>query len=164
MTVLQTERLLLQQATFADAEFIYQLLNDPTFIDNIVDKGIRTLADAKNYIQTSLINSYETHGFGLYIVRLKANQTPIGLCGLVKRDGLDCPDVGYALLPDYVGQGYASEGAKACLDYGYQQLGINNIVAITSENNQGSIRVLEKIGLRRDKVMVLNGAACLLFV
>lgn len=163
MTVIQTERLVLQKATFDDAEFIYQLLNDPSFIDNIADKGIKTLDDAKNYIQKSLIDSYDNNGFGLYITRLKSDNTPIGLCGLVKRDELAWPDVGYALLPQFAGQGYASEGAKASLDYGFNVLGVEKIVAITSENNIGSIKVLEKIGLKREKVINIYNDECLLF-
>ena len=163
MTVIQTERLTLQKATFDDAEFIFQLLNDPTFIDNIVDKGIKTLDDAKNYIQQSLIDSYNTHGFGLYITRLKSDNTPIGLCGLLKREELEWPDVGYALLPEFVGFGYATEGAKASMEYGFKALGMSKIVAITSINNAASIKVLEKVGLRREKVIEIYGGESLLF-
>lgn len=162
-TVIKTERLALYKATFDDAQFIYQLLNDPTFIENIVDKGIKTLDDAKNYIQKSLINSYNKNGFGLYITRLKSDNTPIGLCGLVKRDELEWPDVGYALLPKFVGKGYASEVAKASIDYGTSELGIKKIVAVTSEKNIGSIKVLEKVGLKREKVIEINGDESLLF-
>ena len=163
MTIIQTERLTLQKATFDDAEFIFQLLNDPSFIDNIVDKGIRTLDDAKNYIQQSLIDSYNTNGFGLYITRLKSDNTPIGLCGLLKREELEWPDVGYALLPEFVGYGYATEAAKASMDYGFKALGMNKIVAITSFKNESSMKVLEKVGLKREKVIEIYGGESLLF-
>ena len=163
MLVLQTPRLKLVQASFDDAEFIYQLLNEKTFIDNIVDKGVRTLDDARNYIQKSMIDSYSQNGFGLYVARLIEDDTPIGTCGLLKRDELEWPEVGYAFLPQYTGRGYASEGAKAALDYGRNDLGIKKIVAITTDENTGSIKVLNKIGLFKQKVITIYDDECGLY-
>lgn len=164
MLILQTERLALRQANLADAPFIFDLLTDKTFIDNIADKGVKTLKDAENYIQQALLDSYEKNGFGLYITELKGDSTPVGICGLVKRDSLDCPDVGYAFLPKFTGQGFATESAQAVIKYGNDTLNLPRIVGITAPDNESSIRVLEKIGLVRDKMVSHDGIENILFV
>lgn len=153
MPILQTERLTLCHLTVNDAPFIFELLNDPDFLNFIGDRGIRTPNDAKNYIQTGPINSYEQHGFGLYLVRLKEGKTPTGLCGLLKRETLDDVDIGYAFLPEFRGKGYAFESAAAILKYGRTVLHLDRIVAITSPDNLASIKVLEKLGLQFEKNM-----------
>ncbi|MCJ8270546.1 MAG: GNAT family N-acetyltransferase [Psychrosphaera sp.] len=163
MQILQTERLSLHHATEQDAAFIYDLLTDQTFIDNIADKGVKNLDDARAYINDSLINSYNTHGFGLFLTKLKSDGTPIGLCGLLKRDDFDCPDVGYAFLPKYTGQGYATEAAKGAMVWGKETLGIKRIIAITMPGNKGSIKVLEKLGLVSNKTIDFMDSENLLF-
>ncbi len=163
MQIVQTERLSLHHATLDDAAFIYDLLTDQTFIDNIADKGVRNLDDARAYINESLIKSYNTHGFGLFLTKLKSDGTPIGLCGLIKRDVFDYPDVGYAFLPQYAGQGYATEAAKGAMTYGRDELGIKRIIAITSPDNKGSIKVLEKLGLHTNKTIDFMDSENLLF-
>ena len=163
MLVFETQRLSLHQATFDDAPFIFELLSDSTFIDNIADKGVKNLDDAKAYITASLINSYKANGFGLYIAKQKVDNLPVGLAGLVKRDTLDCPDVGYALLPQYTGIGYATELAKAVLAFGYDKLAVKRIVAITTADNKKSIKVLEKIGLTSTSTITFGDEQCLLF-
>ena len=146
--VLETERLILRHATTADNRFIFELVNDPAFIRNIGDRGVRTLADAERYVLDGPIASYEKFGFGMYVVEVRESGTPIGLCGFVKRDWLPDVDIGFAFLPQYRSQGYARESASAVRRYGHEVLGLTRIVAIVSPENADSIRLLEKIGLR----------------
>jgi RimJ/RimL family protein N-acetyltransferase len=146
--VLETERLTLRHASTADNRFIFELVNDPAFIRNIGDRGVRTLADAERYVLDGPIASYEKFGFGMYVVEVRESGTPIGLCGFVKRDWLPDVDIGFAFLPQYRSQGYARESASAVRRYGHEVLGLTRIVAIVSPENADSIRLLEKIGLR----------------
>lgn len=139
-----------------DAGFIVELLNDPSFLRFIGDKGVRTAEDARRYIRTGAMDSYERHGFGLWLVELKGSQIPIGICGLLKRDTLSDVDIGFAFLPPYRSKGYASESAAAVMDYGRTVLGLRRIVAITNDDNTGSHRVLEKIGMRFDRMIRLS--------
>ena len=147
MNVIHAERLVLRQLELHDAAFILELLNDAAFLRFIGDKGVRTLGDAREYILKGPIDSYVRHGFGLYAACL-LDGTPIGICGLVKRDGLADVDVGFAFLSRYRSKGYASESAAAVLLHARQVLRLQRIVAITSPDNWESIAVLEKIGLK----------------
>jgi RimJ/RimL family protein N-acetyltransferase len=156
LKILETERLLLRQFTDEDAEFILALLNEPSFIQNIGDRGVRTLADANSYILNGPLASYAKNGFGLFLVILKETNESIGMCGLIKRDGLDDVDLGYAFLPKYWSKGYAVECAQATREYARDVIGLKRLVAITDPANAGSIRVLEKIGLRFEKMIRLS--------
>ncbi len=157
MNILETERLALRQLTADDAEFILELLNEPDYIKNIADRGVRTAADARRYIENGPVASYAKNGFGLYAVTLKESGVPIGMCGLIKRDFWEDIDIGYAFLERYRRKGYAYEAASAIMDYGRNVLKIKRIVAFTTLDNDASIRVLEKIGLRFEKIMTLPG-------
>lgn len=148
MKILETDRLVLRRVSSDDAEFILELLNQPSFLRYIGDKGVRTTKDAVRYIQTGPVASYERFGFGLYLVELKENGVPIGMCGLLKRDTLPDADVGFAFLPHYWSQGYAFEAASSVMSFGREVLGLRRIVAITSLDNDASIRLLERIGLK----------------
>ena len=156
LRVLETERLIVRKLASDDAEFILKLLNEPSFLRYIGDKGVRTTADAIQYIQTGPIASYERFGFGLYLVALKETGTSIGICGLIKRETLADIDVGFAFLPAFWSKGYAFEAAGAVVAYGRDALGIRRIVAITSPDNDGSIRVLEKLGLKFERMIRLS--------
>ena len=156
LRVLETERLIVRKLASDDAEFILKLLNEPSFLRYIGDKGVRTTADAIQYLQTGPIASYERFGFGLYLVALKETGTSIGICGLIKRETLADIDVGFAFLPAFWSKGYAFEAADAVVAYGREALGIRRIVAITSPDNNGSIRVLEKLGLRFERMIRLS--------
>jgi RimJ/RimL family protein N-acetyltransferase len=147
MTLIETERLALREITTDDAEFLLQLLNEPSFLKNIGDKNVRTIADAASYALNGPIASYKQHGFGLYLVILKQTAVPIGICGLVKRELLPDADIGYAFLPAYWRQGYAFESTSAVKQYGLSKLGQQRILAIVNPENASSIRVLEKLGL-----------------
>jgi RimJ/RimL family protein N-acetyltransferase len=146
-TILETPRLLISCLAPEDAPFILELLNQPSFIQNIADKGVRDLDGARAYLQGGPMASYARHGFGLWKVSLKEDGRPIGICGLIKRDGLDDVDVGYALLERFWSRGYAVEAAAACLEHGFAKLGLPRIVAITAPGNEASGKVLERIGM-----------------
>jgi RimJ/RimL family protein N-acetyltransferase len=163
--VLETERLELRRLSPRDAAFIVELLNDADFLLNIGDKGVRNETDAFRYLSEGPLASYEKHGFGLWLVSVK-EEGPVGMCGLLKRDTLPDVDIGFAFLPQFRGRGYASEAATAVMRYGREALGIDRIVAIVSPGNERSINVLEKIGLRFDRTMVITPgeAAVQLFV
>lgn len=151
MIVLQTPRLVLRHLTPDDAEFMLGMLNEPSYIQNIGDRGVRTVDEARQFLLQGPIDSYARHGHGLYRVEAKQEGIPIGLCGLLHREYLQEVDVGYAFVPAAWGRGYAVEAAAACLAYGREQLGLVRIVAVTTPENTRSIRVLEKIGLRYEK-------------
>lgn len=156
MQVLETPRLRLRWVTTDDAPFIFELLNEPSFIQYIGDKGVRTLEDASTYILTGPVASYQRFGFGLYLVVLKDGLTPIGMCGLLKRDTLPDVDIGYAFRPEFWLKGYAFESASAVLAHGREAFGLRRIVAITSPGNAGSKALLEKLGMRYEETLSLS--------
>ena len=147
MKVLETERLLLRWLTVDDAEFIMALVNEPSWLRFIGDRGVRSVDDALGYIANGPAAMYARLGFGLFLVERRDDGVPVGMCGLIKRDGLDDVDIGFAFLPRFWGQGYALESAAAVLAYGQAELGFKRIVAITSKDNDRSIRLLESIGM-----------------
>lgn len=156
MTVVETERLTLRRLEDGDAEFILALLNDPSFLRFIGDKKVRTRDDARQYIANGPIASYERFGFGLYLTALRDGGVPIGICGLLKRDSLNDVDVGFAFLPPFRSKGYAFEAASAVMAYGRSVLGLRRIVAITSPDNEASIRLLEKLGMKFESMVRLS--------
>jgi RimJ/RimL family protein N-acetyltransferase len=156
MKVLETDRLVLRRFTPADAEFILALLNDTSFIRFIGDKRVRNLDDARNYILNGPVASYDRFGFGLYAVELKTVNVTIGMCGILKRDTLPHPDIGFAFLPAYWNKGYAFESAAAMMRHAREVLGLAQILAITSPDNQASAKLLEKIGLRFERQLKLS--------
>ena len=156
MRVLETERLVLRQLSTADAEFILELLNEPSFLRFIGDKGVRTLEDARQYILNGPVESYEKNGFGLYLVGLKDKATAIGICGLVKRDPLPDADIGFAFLPAYWSKGYAVESAAGVMNYAREVLRLDRILAITSPDNEASAKLLGKISLRFERMIKLS--------
>lgn len=157
MIILQTDRLTLRRLDLEDAPFIVELLNDPDFLRFIGDRGVRNPDDARKYLRTGPMASYREHGFGLFMTQLRDSATPIGICGLLRRPTLPDVDVGFAFLPAFRNQGYASESAAAVIDWGRQSLGLERIIAITSPDNTGSARVLERIGLRSAGLTRLAG-------
>jgi len=156
MIELNTERLLVRGFDTNDAEFILELLNQPSFIQFIGDKGVRSVDDARNYITTGPIESYRRHGFGLYLVELKDRKVPIGMCGVLKRESLPDPDLGFAFLPEYWGKGYAFEAASAALDQARDFFKLARILAITNPDNDASIKLLAKLGFQFERVMKLS--------
>jgi len=139
-----------------DAAFILELLNDPSFIRFIGDKGVRDLEAARNYILNGPVASYEKFGFGLNAVDLKEANVPIGICGILKRDTLPHPDIGFAFLPAHWNRGYAYEASAAVLAHAGNSLGINQVLAITTPDNEASAKLLVKLGLRFDRLIKLS--------
>jgi RimJ/RimL family protein N-acetyltransferase len=155
MVILRTERLELRELSLADDAFIMELLNEPGFMRHIGDKGVRSPADAREYIAAGPVASYRRFGFGLYLVSLRGRGEPIGICGLLKRDTLPDADLGFAFLSRHWSKGYAVESARAVLEHGRRRLKLARIVAITAPENHGSIAVLERIGLKFERMVKL---------
>ncbi|MFN0278449.1 MAG: GNAT family N-acetyltransferase [Pyrinomonadaceae bacterium] len=153
MKILETERLALRELDSAiDAEFIFELLNTPKFLKYIGDRGVRSADQAREFIENRYLQSYRDHGYGLYTVELKENKNPVGMCGFVKRDTLPDPDLGFAFLPEFEGRGYGFESANAVLQYGRDDLGFKTVLAITSQENDVSVNLLEKLGFNFDRI------------
>jgi RimJ/RimL family protein N-acetyltransferase len=139
--------------SITDAGFILTLLNEPSWLRFIGDRGVRTIDDAKNYIIQGPVAMYASLGFGLCAVELKDSGCPVGICGLMKRDYLDAADIGFAFLPAYWGKGYAYEAANAILNFAKADLGLKRILATTRPENIASQKPLEKLGLRFERLM-----------
>ena len=157
MTItLETERLRLRRVTEDDAEFVMRLLNEPSYLAHIGDKGVRTLDDARGYIRGNPMATYARHGFGMDAVELR-DGTVVGMCGLLKRDHLEHPDLGYSFLPEHWGQGYAVEAARGVLRHAHEVLGLATVYAVTNLDNHASARVLERSGFVAGDVIPWTG-------
>ena len=153
MKILETERLIIREITKSDAGFILDLLNQPSFIKYIGDRNARSVEQAREYIESRFLESYKNSGFGMWAVELKDIQTPIGICGFVKRDFLPDADIGFAFLAQYEKKGYAFESAEAAMKYGRNVLNLDRVLAITSQDNQDSGKLLEKLGFKFERLM-----------
>lgn len=154
MKTLQTERLQIRpMVAVQDAPFMLRLLNEPSWLRFIGDRGVRTLAQAQAYIEQGPVAMYASHGHGFCVVELRGQQQPLGICGLAQRDYLDSPDIGFAFLPEYCGQGYAFEAARAVLAHGQEALGLRRVLATTRAENLESQKLLGKLGLRFDRLI-----------
>ncbi len=162
--ILHTDRLMISEFTVADAPFILEVVNTPTWIRFIGDRNIHTLTEAEAYLLNGPMASYEKHGFGLYRVALTMTGQPIGMCGILKRETLDMPDIGYALLPAYERKGYAYEAASAVMDHAFNELGLPQVAAITDPSNQRSIALLEKLGMLFSKMIRSGDRELMLFI
>jgi RimJ/RimL family protein N-acetyltransferase len=149
----ETPRLVLRRFTLDDAPFILRLLNEPSFIRYIGDKGVRDLDGARQYLLNGPIASYARFGFGLLLVAVRESGQPAGMCGLLKRDTLADVDIGYAFLPDFWSRGYACEAGEAVLALGQRTFGLSRIVAVTTPDNAASIRVLTRLGFRFERLI-----------
>ncbi|HEX6092283.1 MAG TPA: GNAT family N-acetyltransferase [Dongiaceae bacterium] len=157
MVEIKTARLTIRPFTFDDAPFILRLLNEPSFIENIADKGVRDLEGARGYLRDGPLASYERHGFGLWRVGLAGDDTPIGMAGVLKRDYLEDIDIGYALLPEFCGAGYAFEATSAVLAHARNQMGARRVVAIVADYNERSIHLLKKLGFAQEGTVRMPG-------
>lgn len=152
---LETERLRIRALTIIDAGFMMQLMNTPTWIKNIGNRNVNDKTSASNYIANNIINSYNINGFGLFLVKHKKDNQSAGICGIVKREGLTIPDLGFAFMPNYEGMGIATEASKAVVKYAKETLEINQLAGITKPENIASIRVLEKVGMEFKRLIQL---------
>jgi RimJ/RimL family protein N-acetyltransferase len=156
MSVIDTARLRLREIGIGDAGFILELLTDPDFVANVGDRGVHDLSSARRYIADGPAGSYARHGFGLYLVELLQDGTPLGMCGLLRRDSHPDVEIGFAFVPRARGRGYALEAARATLVFAQQTLGLTRIIALTAPANRPSIRILESIGLRFERMVRLT--------
>ena len=154
--IVETPRLELRELTLDDAGFILGLVNEPSFLANIDDKGVRTLDDAKQFILDGPWKRNQKPGYGQFMVELKPDGIPIGVCGLLYREILDVTDVGCAFLPAYWRQGIAHEAASAIMEYGRSTLGVEKIVGLTSKDNLASIGLLEKFGMKFERIVKMS--------
>ena len=154
--IAETPRLELRELTLDDTEFILGLVNEPSFLANIGDKGVRTLDDAQQFILDGPWKRDQKPGYGQLMVELKPDGVPIGVCGLLYRKALDVTDVGCAFLPAYWRQGIASEAASAIMEYGRSTLGVEKIVGLTSKDNLASIGLLEKFGMKFERIVKMS--------
>jgi RimJ/RimL family protein N-acetyltransferase len=153
---IETARLALTRLSGDDGEFIIRVLNEPSFLRYIGDRGVRTLDDARRYIRDGPAAGYARYGHGLMRVGLKPGGTPIGMCGVLRRDTLPEPDLGFSLLPEYWSQGYAFEAAEAVMRHARGVLHLGRILAITTTDNEPSMRLLGKLGFRFDRLVRLG--------
>jgi RimJ/RimL family protein N-acetyltransferase len=153
---LETSRLILRRVEFDVAPFLVALLNQPSFLANIGDRGVRSDEEARRYMREGPMAMYERYGFGLWHTARKSDGAGIGLCGLLKRDTLPDVDIGYAYLPEYWGQGYAFEAADAVVRHGVRKFGVERLIAVVSPGNSASIRVLVKIGMTYDRMVSMR--------
>ena len=162
--LIETERLRLRPVTVDDTELMLAIWNDPAFIRNVSDRGIRTVEQAREAIEGGAQKLFEDYGYGPYCMSLKSDKTMIGICGLFKRDNLEDPDIGFGVLPDYCGKGYAGEAATAVVDFARNELGIAVLTAIVSPTNAPSIGLIKKLGLTFEQMITMPGdddAICL---
>lgn len=157
MTVLHTERLTLTRLSYDDCDFVYELVNEPAFKRFIGDKKVNTLADAREYLRTGPIGSYEQHGYGMFLVSTKESCEAVGMCGLVKRDQFEDPDVGFAFLQRFWARGFALESAQAVVNYGAGQLGLQRMIAIVDPRNKASVRLIRKLGFAYERMVRMQG-------
>jgi len=153
---LETPRLILRRLTLDDADFVAALYNEPSFLQHIGDRGVRNAEDARRYLRDGPLAMYERFGFGLWQVVLRSDGTAIGTCGLLKRDSLPDTDLGYAYFPAYWGQGFAFEAADATLRHAAGKFGLPRVIAVVSQGNAGSIRLLEKLGMRFERMHLME--------
>jgi RimJ/RimL family protein N-acetyltransferase len=162
--LIETNRLLLRAITIDDTELMLAVWNDPAFIRNVMDRGIRTPEQAREALQEGALKLFTDFGYGPYCISLRSDGSMIGICGLFKRENLDDPDIGFAVLPEYCGQGYAGEAAAAVVAYARDDLGLGVLTAIVSPGNAPSIGLIEKLGLTFDSMITMPGeddAICL---
>ncbi len=154
--IVETDRLVVRVLAAEDAAFVLRLTNEPSFLSNIGDKGVRNLDDARRFLSDGPWTNQPKAGYGQFLVALKDGGAPIGICGLLYRDRLDVTDIGFAFLPEFWGRGFAIEAASAVKEYGRVRLGTPSIVGLTTKDNLPSIRVLEKLGLRFQKMVRMS--------
>lgn len=153
--ILETERLFLRELNLTDAGFILALLNSEPWLRYIGDRGVKNIQQAEKYLLEGPMTSYRVNGFGLYLVTLKSG-IPVGVCGLLRRDTMPHPDIGFAFLPAFSGKGYGFEIARATMEYAKSDLGLATILAITTPDNTPSINLLKKIGMHFEKSVLFK--------
>ena len=155
--MIETERLNMGAITVDDAEIMLAIWNDPAFIANVNDRGIRTIDEAREAVAAGAAKMFDDYGYGPFWLSLKSDGTMIGICGLFKRDNLDHPDIGFAVLPEWVGKGYAGEAAVAVVAHARTELGLPALSAIVSPSNAASIGLIKKLGMSFERMVTMPG-------
>ena len=155
MNSYETDRLILKPAEVQDADFFLELYNMPSFIQYIGDRNLRTKEDAENYITSRFIPQIEKVGFGNYVVILKEDHTKIGAVGIFEREGLDVLDIGFSFLEKYEGKGFAYESANKLKEVAATDFGVHKISAITTKDNFSSQKLIERLGLKFQKMVTI---------
>ena len=155
--VLETRRLLLRRVTLDDADLMLSIWNDPAFVQFVGDRGVRTIEQAKTALSEGVLLLFERYGYGPFCVVRKADGTRMGICGLFRREVLDDPDIGFALLPEYCGDGFAFEAARAVVAHARDDLGIGTLTAIVSPDNVASVGLIGKLGFSFDRGITMPG-------
>jgi RimJ/RimL family protein N-acetyltransferase len=154
MIIAETHRLLISKLSLDDGPFFLELVNTPNWLKYIGDRNLKTVEDAKTYLKNGTLKSYNNFGFGFYKLQLKEeNNKTIGTCGLIKRDALECVDLGFAMLPNYERKGFGYESSVAILKLAKEQFKLHKVAAITLPENTSSIKLLEKLGLSYEKTI-----------
>ena len=151
MTVLETDRLLLTRLSYDHCAFVVELVNEPSFKRFIGDKNVQSLEDARRYLSEGPVGLYERFGYGMFLVTVKDSGTPAGICGLLKREGFDDPDLGFAFLKRFRKHGYAIESARSVLEHGVNDLGLKRIIAMADPDNEPSVSLLQKLGFAYER-------------
>lgn len=154
---LETERLSLRRLTLDDAELMLAVWNDPSFIRHVGDRGIRTIDAARVALEEGALKFYSDYGYGPFRVALIADDSPVGVCGLFRREGLDEPDIGFSVFPEYWRKGFAYEAASAVVDHAETDLQLQRLIAIVSPENDPSVALIEKLGLQFERMYRLPG-------
>lgn len=149
MIILTTERLEIVDLSLDDAQLYFDILNSPGWINNIGDRGIKTLIDAENYVRKNIALNNDDSGQCVYKMVLSNTGEEIGVCSLLKRPELRHYDIGFAIFSRFENNGYTTEGSQALLDYAMKELNIFPVIGITTKENIASQRVLQKIGLKK---------------
>jgi RimJ/RimL family protein N-acetyltransferase len=151
---IETERLMLEVLSFSDALFVKTLFNDPDCLRFIGDKGIVDIPSAERYLEQGPMASYQTHGFGLLKIITKETAQVIGCCGLLQRDYLTEPDIGFAGLPEFRGHGYLYEASLAILAQAKEKGIYQTIHALVDPENIASVNLLKKLGMTYQRKLI----------
>lgn len=154
---LETARLRLRRVSLDDADLMLAIWNDPAFVRNVGDRGVRSIAEAREEMKVGALHLFAEYGYGPYAMVLRTEGERIGICGLFRRDNLECPDIGFAVLPEHCGRGYAEESARAVVAHARNDLGLDKLAAIVSSGNTASIRLIEKLGLIFEGMITMPG-------
>lgn len=155
LSILETERLILQLVNIEDAEFILELYNSPNFVKFIGDRNLRTVKDAENYIKEKFLPHVDKYGFGSFVILRKSDRKKIGNVGIYMRDGLNAPDIGFSFLPEFEGKGYGFEASKKLMEVAFSEFDLKKISAITTKENIASQKLIEKLGLKYKSIVQL---------
>jgi ribosomal-protein-alanine N-acetyltransferase len=154
-TILETDRLLLREFDINYAESFYELNLNPNVIKYTGNSAFKDIDEARVFLEN--YSDYRRNGFGRWAVINKVNQEFLGWCGLKYDEKLDETDIGFRFFEHFWNKGFATESAKACINYGLKKLNLKTIVGRAMKENTASIKVLEKIGLQYDRDFDFNG-------